>query len=139
MYQVFRARRGFHLNDEQAALYGEYLLGICHDGEITADQVVDAAGDPACPIHGWFSWKNNNRQWHLYQARTLLRAIEVSLPNRFIFTRLFQVIDGRYVHYRKVFADEAMGRVVLQDAARKLEGARERFDEYSMVMEALHG
>jgi hypothetical protein len=62
------------------ALEGEVQrLATEHGGVVTPAQVVEAARDPANPLHEEFEWDDSvaAEQWRLAQARTLIRSIRV--------------------------------------------------------------
>lgn len=50
-------------------------------GQITPTDVVDAARDPASPLHGHFEWDDSAaaEEWRLAQARTLIASVRVKL------------------------------------------------------------
>lgn len=56
----------------------EYLLSLDRDGEITADEVLEAARPPASPIHDLFEWDDlvAGEAHRLDQARDLIRRVK---------------------------------------------------------------
>lgn len=48
-------------------------------GRLTATQVVNAARDPASPLHEYFEWDNTAAAdaWRIEQARRLIRSVRV--------------------------------------------------------------
>lgn len=55
-------------------------LAEAHGGELTPDQVVNEAADPASPLHNWFEWDDSvaAAYYRLWQARALLNSFEIS-------------------------------------------------------------
>ena len=48
---------------------------------LTPEQVVEAARDPASPLHEEFEWDDTEagHKWRLNQARTLIRSVRVTI------------------------------------------------------------
>jgi hypothetical protein len=50
-----------------------------NNGNLTPDDVVEAAKDPASAMHNWFTWEDTEaaRRYRLMEAGSLIRSIEV--------------------------------------------------------------
>ena len=64
-------------------------------GQITPELVVEAAGDPASPLHKHFEWNNEiaGEQHRIDQARNLITSVKVQIEIR---RRVVTAV--RYVH-----------------------------------------
>ena len=48
-------------------------------GRLTPEAVVEAARDPASPLHGWFTWDDEAaaHMQRIYQARRLIASVQL--------------------------------------------------------------
>lgn len=71
------------------------LLDIERSGELTPERVVDAAADEKNPLHGYFTWDDDEaaHQYRLWEARRLIRSVKVVVE---VEDRTIQV--PKYVH-----------------------------------------
>jgi len=130
---IYKPRFGSHLSEKQAQQYGRRINKIAHDGELTAEMVVDDARKPSSPLHDFFEWDDTEAagQWRLQQARVLVASIEIvreDNPNE--TTRAYHFLKERYVASDKVFSDMEMRQQVVENALRELEGWQRRYDQY---------
>lgn len=53
------------------------------EGLLVPEEVVSAAAAEDSPIHGYFTWDNDeaSHQWRLHEARALIRHVEVIFPD----------------------------------------------------------
>jgi len=92
---VYRAGARVAGIDAQTA--GEALRSIWEqDGNVTTNAVVDAARPVKAPLHPVFEWDDavgaeKYRQW---QARVLIRSVEIEYPDREPQTYLVSVQNG---------------------------------------------
>jgi len=72
------AKKGAHITDEQAQLYGEY---IDKNDFHTPDEIVSDARSPKSTLHSFFDWDNTEaaEKWRKQQARILLNSIQISI------------------------------------------------------------
>jgi hypothetical protein len=137
----FKARRGFHLTNKMAQVYGEHIDKIMKDGEITADELLNDAASISSPLHGFFSWgegyTNSGKQHLLYRARTMLRAIEVIVPGSNKRVRAYPFICGRYVDIRRAYGDAQMIGLLKQEAERVFQSAADLYQEKMDAIDAV--
>lgn len=107
-------------------------------GQITPVDVVEAARDPASPLHGHFEWQDTlaAEQWRLAQARTLIASVRVKLqsaPERPPL-RAFVHIPVPVPHYESAklaMADDDKRAMILRRALGELESFKKRYSELS--------
>lgn len=76
----YRARPGYHLNNHDAQIIGAEIIRQKQDKPwIRTEEFLESQRDPSAPAHLYFEWDDAKaaHQHRLYQARHLLRAIEV--------------------------------------------------------------
>jgi hypothetical protein len=116
----------------------EQADGVCHP-----DRLVEAARDPACPLHGVFDWREDaTAERHRVElARRLVRSLRVlSRDTRTpqpAFVHVTVVGDDGvrtgYMGTRVALANEATRQVVLRDAVRQLQGLRRRYGQLRLA------
>lgn len=107
-------------------------------GHITPVDVVDAARDPASPLHDHFEWEDGlaAEQWRIAQARTLISAVRVKLqsaPERPPL-RAFVHIPVPTPHYESAklaMSDQGKREMILRRALNELESFKRRYAELS--------
>jgi hypothetical protein len=54
-------------------------ISVAHGGLLTAESVVEAAGDENSPLHDSFTWDDSEAavKWRLHQARNLILRVNV--------------------------------------------------------------
>lgn len=115
-------------------------------GRLTPEAVVEAARDPASPLHGWFTWDDEAaaHMQRIYQARRLIASVRVVVrTDSRVVSSVFYVRDPSlpvesqgYVSLPTLRTDEDLAReALLQEfgrAAAALQRARELAAALSM-------
>lgn len=54
------------------------------EGRLSAENVLAEAADPASPLHGHFTWDNDEagKRYRLIEARTLIRRVRIEVIHR---------------------------------------------------------
>lgn len=107
-------------------------------GQVTPNDVVESARDPASPLHDHFEWDNGLAadQWRIAQARTLIASVRVKLqsaPERPPL-RAFVHIPVPQPHYESAklaMSDPVKREIVLRRALGELESFKRRYSELS--------
>lgn len=128
----------------------EELLAIAaaHDGVLQAEHVVEAASDPASPLHDRFVWDDTEaaRQWRLAQAQSLIRRCKITVEKpdgSAIQTRAFISIteergpDRPYRDVVQVIDSDAWRASMLRAALRELRAFRRKYAALSELAELL--
>ncbi|GIW89962.1 MAG: hypothetical protein KatS3mg109_1339 [Pirellulaceae bacterium] len=113
-----------------------------HGGRLLPEHVVEAARDPASPLHSHFTWDDGEaaHRYRLWQARQLIRAVLIKVPTPQGAVRTVHA----YVHVTKANAQyyqritvarvdelESYKREILAD----LEAARRTLDELDLLLQ----
>lgn len=80
---VYKWKSGsFMTGDAQVA--GEVCEGLCADGELTPETLVDASRSEDAPLHGMFTWDDTRAAelWRRHEAGRIIRClVTVVAPN----------------------------------------------------------
>jgi len=129
------------------------LRSLCDasGGVLKPETVVDAARDPESPLHRHFEWDDSvaAEQWHIIQARTLLRiSVEyisndsTETPSRvYVSLSTDQADEGGYRLTTNVMSDEDLREILLRDARRDMELFKTRYSrlkELASVIRAMN-
>lgn len=118
-------------------------------GVLTPDGVLRAASSPRSPLHGYFTWADNEaaRAWRLHQARNLIASVRVQMvgpvePQEPVRAWVSVLTDaGRgYRALESALADPLAREDLLTSALRELERVRRQYaqlEELSSVWAAL--
>lgn len=113
----------------------EELERLKVDGIIRPSDVVEAAQEPASPLHDWFQWDDGEaaHQYRLDQARKLLRVYVVtdtpeSAPVRALVSLTTDRSNGGgYRAVADVMSDDALREQMLRDAFTQLRNTQEKY------------
>lgn len=96
------------------------VLAAANAGRLTPDQVVEAASDPASPLHDQFEWDDSVAavEYRRDQARTLIRSVNVKIEVGGVILRAPQYV-------RDPAAERAQGYATLQRLKSDEDVARE--------------
>lgn len=79
----YRARPGSRITDRDAQIIGPVLdeLAEQNEGEIVAEQVVEAAQAESSPLHRYFEWDDSiaGHKYRLYESRRIIGSIHVKV------------------------------------------------------------
>ena len=119
------------------------------DGGLTADRVVDAASDPAHPLHHRFEWDDGvaGHAHRLAQARGLIRSVRVvyrepDTGERRSVRAYVSTDVGAGRAYRptdEVLADPLAGKIMLADMEREWRTFRRRWQHMDGFRELVLG
>lgn len=116
-------------------------LAQASGGELSPEQVVEAARPLDAPLHSSFDWDNSSaaEKYRLHQARNLIRAVVtyLSVDDKVVMCRAFVSLtpDRGKEGYRlttAVLSDEERRCQLLQDARAEMKVFR---DKYRMLSE----
>ena len=80
MTPIYKARKGSPLTGEQAKRYGPRIQELIDKyGDVSAEDVLDAAKKKKSPLHDFFEWDDTvaARKFRLTQARMMVRSVEI--------------------------------------------------------------
>ena len=110
---------------------------------LTPQAVVEAAKNPASPLHGGFEWDDSvaAEQYRLDQARYLLRMLVIvegrpSNPIR-AYVSIRQADGPTYEDIATVLLDENLRKQALVQAYRDLEAFRRKYKDLSELADVL--
>lgn len=116
-------------------------------GFVRPTDVLDAAADPASPLHHHFEWDDTEaaHRFRLHQASTLIRSVVVRYAgdeNDGAYTRAFLSVDveqigATYTSLAHAMSDEDLRAQVMRRAWRELEAFRKKYEEYQHLSNAL--
>lgn len=118
-------------------------------GTLTERLIVDAASDPASPLHNEFLWDNETAAdgFRIIQARLLINRVKVQITQGEtvrVMPAFVSVVDGEgrrvRVGSQEALSDPAMLSQVLADTKIQIRGLRNRlsaFDEAAAVVTQL--
>jgi hypothetical protein len=114
------------------------------DGQLIPARVVDAARDPASPLHDKFEWDDSKaaEAHRLNQARTLIRSVKmvVETNQRIITAPAFvrdpthAARDGGYVHTLSLRSDEDLAREAVIAEFQRASAALKRARDIAAVL-----
>jgi len=115
-----------------------------HGGTLHPADIVEAARDPASPLHRMFNWDDSTAadEYRLWQARKLIARVRVSVPvtpTKTITVRAYHALRserGGYRHTRDIISDADLRESLLSQLADDLAGVRERYSMVAKVAEA---
>lgn len=116
--------------DRDAAKLELERIATENDGVLFPAHVVEAARATESPLHDWFEWDDSEaaERYRLWQARKLIavhvvvsEAPKVDPVRAFVSLSTDRKGEGGYRVMADVQSDEAMRKVLLQDAIRDLE------------------
>lgn len=154
MQLEYKAKKLGHIRQEDVDAVAQELSAIAekNGSGFDAALVVEAARDPASAMHRYFEWDDSlaAQQWRLYQARSLIRSIQVKVVVKdgpqpeTAFTRKYHHVrvsqadeepESRYVPLEAVTSRESYLNQVIANAERELLGWRERVRTYQSFKE----
>ncbi len=75
----YKARKGAHISDEQAIIYGKRLIKLVekYNGKLLTVQIVEDARNKKSPLHEYFEWDDvvASGEYRKHQARQLKNSI----------------------------------------------------------------
>lgn len=113
-------------------------------GLLMPERVVEAAQDPASPLHTHFTWDNNEAamQWRLQQARMLIRSVEIVIDKRapvrvnaFVSLPSDRTHGGGYREVQTVLSNDFMRAQLLDDIQKHIEKWETRAAEIGMAID----
>lgn len=142
---VYDFRSGRSIKNVNAQAVGEELDRIRKDkGVLTPAEVLDAAADPASPLHAAFEWDDHAaaQQHRLNQARRLIVSIRVinapTAKPMVAFVSVKTPDKGRnYVPSAEAMSDDEMKARVLNEIRTFIESMERRYAHFAEVGELL--
>lgn len=109
---------------------------------LTPALVVEAATDPASPLHAQFEWDNEKAgdMFRLHQARQLIRRVKIRVideedPGKNFDVRAYQAVrqangSTAYKSTMEIAEDPFLSRLLLADMEREWRLLRQRYESY---------
>jgi len=140
----FKSTDGSRISDNQAEIYGKYILNLMKVRSVrmvTASDILKDAQKKSAPYHDWFNWDNNlaAEEYRLAQARQLLRSIvEVKVIHEEqepVEVRVFvNVIDDDgergYVQSEYALGNPKLAPQIIQQALREAKSWMKKYQTY---------
>lgn len=122
-------------------LVADRLEQLEENGNLNPATVVDAARDPASPLHDFFEWDNNAaaEQYRLSQARLLIRRVKIQVTVREIPMDVMRYVrdpdePGNYSNIVRVRSDEDRSRRIVIDEMSRVAQAAKRARAIAAVL-----
>jgi hypothetical protein len=148
-----KARPGSRLTNGQAREIAPVLHALeARDGLVHPQAVVEAARDPASPLHALFEWDDAKaaEEYRIQTARTIIRSITYRVMalgksvNDYqpMFVRYQENEDGQpgrsgYGNVVKVLGDEDLRKKLLDQARRELDAWIRRYETLAALANAM--
>lgn len=126
------------ISNEQKELARQALQAIAdrNGGQITPEQVIQAAKDPDSPLHSFFTWDVDaaaHAHW-LTQARSLIRSVKIKIRTEtktvtavgFVRDPSKEASEAGYVSVRSIRNDEDRKRDAMIAEFKRIASAIER-------------
>jgi len=143
--QKYIATKGAPFKKSLAQAYGRELEKISNlnNGQMDAEDVVEAAGNPSNPLHDYFEWDNTDaaNSHRLYQARNLINHITVivsyngSQKETKAFFSVNSTPEGEqmnktYVTIGRVLSEPQLREQVIKGALSEAEYWKTKYNQY---------
>jgi hypothetical protein len=124
------------------------IVELGKNGVLKAEDVVEFAKDPETALHKRFTWDDEEcgKQHRLWQARELIRAVVVVIPNVNKEVRAYVSLmedrgqeGGGYRHIVSVLSDEQQRRRLLAQALVEFDRWKDKYEslkELAAIFEA---
>jgi hypothetical protein len=122
-----------------ADLIREAVLALEVDGRVTPEAVLEAAADPASPLHDHFEWDDAAaaQQHRLEQARSLIRSVRVQITTE---TRVVSTVhyvrdpsvssgEQGYVSVTRLRSEPETARAMLRMELQRVQSCLSRAEE----------
>jgi hypothetical protein len=149
MSDVFTYMPNRSIKGLDAQTVGETLAQIRQDnhGNLTAEGVVDAATDPAHPLHSAFEWDDTEAacKWRLQQAGRIITSVRViNLPvqppvpvSAYVSVRKPEEDRRSYHPSVEVLSNEVLKQRVLDALRRHIENLERKYAHFQELADAL--
>lgn len=114
------------------------------NGRLAPADVVDAARDPASPLHSHFTWDDSEaaEKYRLMQARTLIRTVKLEITIRDVPLSVVGYVrdpeaDAKTAGYRNVAqlrTEEDAARAAIVDEMKRVSNAVRRAKGLAIVL-----
>lgn len=105
----FFAQSGSKFSHEDAKVIGPVLIELAKEGDVTSDQIVEAAQSTNSPLHSYFEWNDQTAAgiYRKQQADEMIRSVRVRYvkDNQQLTGRAFAVVDSKAIVPAKLQAD----------------------------------
>jgi len=152
--EMYRAKKGAMIDDEDAQRYGERIAQIEAANQNTEDLpglIIDDAHSDESPLNEYFEWDNEKAGWKYrrHQAQMLLCSIEVKIinPNRETeeYTRAFHPVKitvqeskdtkpyeiSTWTNKTRILSEPELRKQIIGKAMDELNMWRARYDQYT--------
>lgn len=112
-------------------------------GLLMPERVIDAARDAASPMHGHFTWDNDEaaHKYRLHQARALIGSVEITVNqqapvtvNAFVSLPSDRVHGGGYRTVETILGNDFMRAQLIEDIRKHIEKWESRAAEIGMAI-----
>lgn len=120
------------------------LLSLERDGRLLPADVVEAARDPASPLHSHFEWNDSAaaEKYRLDQARTLIRSVKIEVTVRDVPLSCVGYVrdpeagpkSAGYRNVMKLRSEEDAARAAIVDEMKRVSDAARRAKAVATVL-----
>lgn len=134
----FAWRNGYHYNGMDPDSVGAELERLTDEGggRLVVETVIEAAREPASPLHAGFEWDDTKaaHEHRLAQARRLIRAVQVVISETkrepvFVSVTVTEAATGAYEPIRAALGDEAKLGAIIRSLQRRVAAAQADLDQ----------
>lgn len=134
----FIAREKGILTDNDAKLIGRFIEKNFPNGEVTPEELVQAAKPRTSPIHRFFSWDDIKAAalYRLQQARNIIGSIYIEYEDGPDIRAYHHVViddEAKYVQHHKTLASAHLWEQVVDKALKELEFWKLRYGQYKQL------
>lgn len=144
---VYKWKTGsFMTGDAQVA--GEVCEGLCADGGLTPEALVDASRSEDAPLHGMFTWDDSRAAelWRRHEASRIIRCLvtvvtpdrqgygEEQSPVRSFVSISHEDATRKYERIDFVLRDESSRSSMLLDAKRDMIAFQKKYGHLSELV-----
>lgn len=111
------------------------------NGDLDPADVVEAARDPASPLHPFFEWNNDEaaEQWRIGQARLLIRRVKIQVTVHDVPMDVVRYVRnpdqaGAYSNIVRIRSDESRSRRTVLDEMSRVSQAAKRARAVAAVL-----
>lgn len=146
----YRAREGFPITDEDAAVLGPEFERIAYEEGLSPENIVRRAKNETSPLHNYFEWDDESaaHKWRKQKARTLVRSVEIE-AEREQQVRGFYHVDivqkegeearSEYVTLDTALSTEEYMQQILNKALNQLVSWQKTYRQYNEMFERRFG
>ena len=142
MKSIYKAAKGFPINDDDAQVIGTSLEVIEKEyGNVTPELVLNVGRSVSSPLHKFFDWDDEqaSEKWRKHQARKLIQSIEVVInyetgESQKAFFNIREDFDENtplvYVNIERALSEKELRKQILNNALREITYWKAKYHTY---------